>query len=242
MRCFLVRHAQTIWNGENRLQGHSDLPLSPLGLEQAKRVGAYFRALREAGVGLRRLYVSHLQRSQQTAQAIGSEIGLAPTIEPAFAEIGLGQWEGLTPEEIDARFAGAYEQWKTTPSMVSIPGAEPLALFRARVRQAFTAMLTAHQKESGDLVVVTHGGVIASLLADCVEADYDRFLRGVSLENAGVSAVNCRHVPPVVMWVNATTHLTSADDRPLWMGSAGATSSLPSSPSLPVSSSRPSQP
>ena len=209
MRCYLVRHAQTTWNGENRLQGHTDLPLSAVGLEQARRVGTYFGGLHASGEGLRGLYVSHLMRSQQTAQAIAEQTGLAPKIDPAFAEIGLGQWEGLTPEDIDARFGGAYQQWKTAPSLVQIPDAEPLADFRARVRAAFTRMLAAHEGR-GDLVIVTHGGVIASLLADCLDAAYDRLLRGLSLENAGVSAVNCRHQPPVVMWVNATTHLNHA--------------------------------
>ena len=206
MRCYLVRHAQTAWNGENRLQGHSDLALSALGLEQARRVGAYFGQMRHGDRRLYTLYVSPLARSLQTAEAIADHTGLRPVVEPGLAEIGLGEWEGLTPEDIDARFQGAYQQWRLAPSAVTIPGAEPLLRFRDRVRQVVARILAASQEE-GDLVLVTHGGVIASVLADCLEADYDRFLRRLVLDNAGVSALNGRMRPPHILWVNATTHL-----------------------------------
>ena len=110
MRCYLVRHAQTVWNHENRIQGHADPPLSPLGLEQTKRLGEYF-ASRSIGA----LYTSQLTRSVQTAHAIASQTGLTPMFEPALAEILLGIWEGLTPEEVNARFGEAYETWRLTP-------------------------------------------------------------------------------------------------------------------------------
>src|SRR3989338_6465861 len=100
-RCYLVRHAQSVWNVDNRIQGHSDLPLSPLGEQQA--------------------------------------------------QIHLGSWEGLTPAELDAKFPGAYRQWTTAPSRVTIPGAEPLEDFRRRVRGAFARVT--EQFEEGEYVV-----------------------------------------------------------------------------------------
>jgi len=224
MRCFLVRHAQTVWNGENRLQGHSDLALSAAGHAQAVRVGEYVRLLHETDTPIRALYVSHLMRSVQTARAIAGVIGLTPTVEPAFAEISLGVWEGLTPEEIDARFAGAYERWRTTPSQVVIPGAESLEQFRARVREAFARILAAHRHD-GAVVVVTHGGVIASLLADCLDVDYDRLLRRLTLDNAGVSAVDGRTQPPHVLWINGTNHLSPRGVEPAPATTPAATSS-----------------
>ncbi len=137
-RCYLVRHAQTAWNGANRIQGHSDIPLSALGQEQAKRVGTLFATRHLKGI-----FTSHLQRSQQTAQAIasGNGHGIQPVVERDLAEIHLGAWEGLTPEEVDGRFKGAYEQWKMCPSAVVIPEAESLDAFRGRVRQAFERLL-----------------------------------------------------------------------------------------------------
>jgi probable phosphoglycerate mutase len=212
-RLYLVRHAQTAWNGENRLQGRSDRPLSRLGEEQARRLGARF-----AVHHLRAIVTSALQRSRQTAQRIASGNGHAvqPVIEPELAEMHLGTWEGLTPEDIDARFDGAYQQWRIRPSAVVIPGAEPLEVFRGRVRRVLTRVVAALPE--GESVVVSHGGVIAAALADLLGADYDALLRRLRLDNAGVTALEFGMVLPHaptpnalvwghVLWINSTTHL-----------------------------------
>ena len=206
MRCYLVRHAQTAWNDENRLQGHSDPALSPRGVEQAERLGAYFGLVSNGG-RVRHVYTSHLRRSQKTAEAIASRIGAVPVIEPSLAEIHLGAWEGLTPEEVDARFEGAYQRWRLVPSSVTIPGGEPVEAFRARVRRVLTQLISAHRDVDEALVIVSHGGVIAAWLADSLGADYDRLLHRVAIDNAGISALDCTLDPPRVLWVNATTHL-----------------------------------
>ena len=107
MRAYLVRHAQTTWNAENRIQGHSDPPLSALGLAQAQRVGAWCAARPMAA-----LYTSHLQRSRQTAEAIARQTGLSASVHRGLAEIQLGAWEGLMPDDVEARFPGLFEEWR----------------------------------------------------------------------------------------------------------------------------------
>ncbi len=201
-RCYLVRHAQTSWNGANRIQGHSDLPLSPLGLQQAQCLGIFF-----ASRSVKGLYTSHLQRSQQTARAIATGNGhqLFPVIEPALAEMHLGAWEGLTPEQVDAQFQGAYQQWKTQPSSVTIPGAERLESFRGRVRTAMGQIFSSLGE--GEHVIVAHGGVIATILADVLGADYDLVIRRLRLDNAGITALEFGTGLPHVMWINHTVHL-----------------------------------
>ena len=201
-RCYLVRHAQTAWNGENRLQGRSDLPLDAQGQAQALRLGAHF-----ASRPLRAIFTSQLQRSRQTAAAIahGDVRPGRLVIEPGLAEMSLGAWEGLTPDEIDRRFDRAYERWQARPSTVSIPDAEPLPAFRARARGALARI--AAQVGEGAFVVVSHGGVIASLLADVLDADYDVMLRRVRLDNAGITALELDAGLPHVCWINAVGHL-----------------------------------
>jgi broad specificity phosphatase PhoE len=206
MRLYLVRHAETHWNRENRIQGGSDVPLSEAGLQQAARLGALFAARH-----LQRIVTSPMQRSRQTAQAIiaGNGHGLAPLVEAELAEMHLGAWEGLTPEEVDARFENAYQQWRQAPSAVRIPEAESLEQFRLRVRRVFGKLLA--QPGEGEGVIVSHGGVIAALLADVLDADYDALIRRLRLDNAGVTALECaRGRPPHVLWINATTHLEAA--------------------------------
>ena len=201
-RCYLVRHAQTAWNGENRIQGHSDIPLSPLGEEQALRLGRRF-----ASHHLRGIFTSALQRSRQTANHIasGNGHGVQPVVEPNLAEMHLGAWEGLTPDEVDAKFNDAYRQWRHAPSSVVIPGAEPVDAFRLRVKQTVEKIVEGCGE--GEYVLVSHGGVIAALLADLVGADYDAVLRRVRLDNAGVTALEFGTGLPHVLWINSTTHL-----------------------------------
>ena len=209
-RCYLVRHGQTSWNEENRIQGHSDLPLSPLGEEQAKRLGVFF-----ASRHLKGIFTSALQRSQQTAQAItaGNGHGVQPIMERGLAEIHLGAWEGLTPEEVDAQYQGAYQQWKVRPSTVSIPNAEPLEAFRARVRRTLERLI--EQFDDGEYVIVSHGGVIAAVLADTLGADFDLLLRRLRLDNAGITALEFATPLPHVLWINATAHLDTLLQPPL---------------------------
>ena len=211
MRCYLIRHGQTLWNGQNRIQGQSDQPLSPLGQEQAKRLGVRF-----AGHHLDGIFTSALQRSRQTAEAIISGNGheVRPVIDAEWGEMHLGDWEGLTPQEVDHRFANAYQQWRLKPSSVVIPGAEPVDAFRQRVRRAMERLVA--NRSEGEYAVVSHGGVIASILADFLGADYDQVIRRVRLDNAGVTALEFGSGSPHVVWINSTIHLEA-------LGSAGVT-------------------
>ena len=201
-RCYLVRHAQTAWNRDDRLQGHSDVPLNPLGQQQARCLGAYFSRRH-----LRGIVTSQLQRSQQTARMIaaGHGDGVSPLVEAGLAEMHLGAWEGLTPAEVDGRFDHAYQRWKLSPSSVAIPEAEPLDAFRARVRASLQKIVEGMGE--GEHVVVSHGGVIAAMLADVLDADYEVLIRRLRLDNAGITAVEFGGQLPHVLWVNFTGHL-----------------------------------
>lgn len=210
-RFYLVRHGQTDWNGENRLQGHSDQPLSLLGQEQARQVAKFF-----ASRQVKKVFSSHLMRSRQTAEVIARHNGNGHpavfVIDPALAEMNLGAWEGLTPDEIDAKFEGAYAQWRQMPSAVVIPQAEPVQAFRTRVREVVRKLV--EEFEEGEYVVVSHGGVIASVLADLLGADYDAILRRVRLDNASITAVEFGSAIPHVLWINATVHLEGSVIHP----------------------------
>lgn len=199
---YLVRHAQTIWNGENRIQGRSDVPLSPLGERQGACLRDFFSTVHLSG-----MVTSSMARTRQTAQAIlsGNGHGLNPVVMPELVEMHLGAWEGLTPGEVDAKFNGAYEQWRIRPSSVVIPDAEPTEDFRRRVRGALEQIVAACGE--GEHVVVSHGGVIAALLADLLDADYDRLLRRLRLDNAGVTALEFGTPNPHALWINWTGHL-----------------------------------
>ena len=84
----------------------------------------------------------------------------------------------------------------------------PLDAFRQRVRQALEQIVSSSGE--GEHVIVSHGGVIAALLADVLGADYDALLRRLRLDNAGVTALECGTAMRHVLWINATAHLDAA--------------------------------
>lgn len=207
----LIRHAETLWNLQDRIQGHSDIPLSDRGLRQAERLAQHIHRH-----PITAIYASDLLRARQTAEIIAASLRCAVTFDPALREILLGAWEGLTPAEVNRQFDQSYEQWKRRPSSVRIPGAEPVAAFHERTRTALRAISRRHPQET--VAVVTHGGVIAGYLADILQADFDHVLRKMRLDNTGLTIVEWRDDDlPFVAAINDYRHLhglTSADGHP----------------------------
>jgi broad specificity phosphatase PhoE len=161
---YYVRHGETDWNVEGRLQGWHDPALNALGRRQAAACADILRDLIErdglspADYG----YVaSPLQRARQTAEIMRAALGLAPDdycVDPRLREIGFGEWEGLTLREIRSRTPQALAareraKWDFVP-----PGGESYAQVAQRMREWYNAL-------SGDTVVVAHGGTARALIA-----------------------------------------------------------------------------
>jgi len=103
-RFVLIRHGESIWNGERRIQGNQDPPLSPRGRRQAELLAARLHAhLPKAAA----IYTSPLRRAAETAQVVGAATGLSVIHEPDLREMRLGQWEGKTVAEMQAAHPGA---------------------------------------------------------------------------------------------------------------------------------------
>jgi len=145
---YLVRHGETDWNRERRIQGSTDIPLNQTGRDQAAVTGALLSSRQWDGV-----YASPLSRAFETGAIIARELGLPePEAVPDVAERRYGDAEGLTGDEIDARFPGE------TP----VPGRETREEVAARVLPAIVALAERHPGEN--IVLVSHGGVIRTIL------------------------------------------------------------------------------
>lgn len=149
-RLLLVRHGQSTWNAEGRWQGHSDPPLSPLGARQARAAASAVAAL-----GATAVISSDLRRARQTGELLAPP-GVQPVVVPPLRERNVGAWEGLTRDEIDARFPGMREAHE------SPPGFESDESLMARVLPALEVIATG-VGDSVVTVIVTHGGVIRAL-------------------------------------------------------------------------------
>jgi broad specificity phosphatase PhoE len=197
-----VRHGQSTWNQEHRIQGQQDPPLSDEGRQQARLVGARLGGRRFAG-----FYASDLKRAFETAEVIGTSLGMAPEPNESLREIYLGEWEGLRTDEIAVRFPAAWASWVEEPDWDCVPGGEGAAAFDARVGSALDQILGRHPH--GNILVVTHGGVIQIALHRIVGRP-SRGLFPFKIQNASISVIERRDGRMVIGGVNDVGHLEPA--------------------------------
>ena len=158
----MVRHAQSAWNAAGRWQGWADPPLSPLGEAQARQAARRLCAVAPASV-----VASDLERARRTAEIVAEALGLGPVaVEPGLRERDVGEWSGLTTAEIEFRWPGMVEAWRTR-AVSSPPGGEDDGAFLARTRAALERVAAA---TGGLALVVTHGGVIRRLVHHLIGA------------------------------------------------------------------------
>lgn len=159
---YFVRHGQTDWNAQGRLQGHRDTELNAIGLEQAATAAARLREVAGDALAGAAFAASPLTRARRTMEALLGHLGLPPEgyeADPRLMEIGFGSWEGSTWAEIRRRDpAGARERdrdrWSFRPPGA---GAESYAMLTERVAEAVLAY-------DRTTVVVGHGGTARAML------------------------------------------------------------------------------
>jgi probable phosphoglycerate mutase len=152
-RIIAVRHGETAWNRVARIQGHTDIPLNNAGLLQARQVGEAV-----AAEGLDAIYSSDLQRAADTARAIGRAAGLTVHLDGALRERHFGELEGLTHDEITARWPEQARRWRGRDPAYGPVGGETLQSFHERCVGALTRLAQRHLGQT--LVLVAHGGVL----------------------------------------------------------------------------------
>ncbi len=156
-RLLLVRHGESVWNREQRLQGQRDPALSPQGRCQARRLARWLAAEPIAAA-----YASDLRRAWETARIVlaGRAVPLVPL--PALREVNLGIWEGLTAAEVQERYPELWARRRADPAGYAVPGGETLTQVQARARRAVAAIVRSHPGQT--VLVVTHGMVLRTLL------------------------------------------------------------------------------
>ncbi len=198
----LVRHGQSTWNREHRIQGQLDPPLSDEGRRQAELL-----ARRLAGHRLAGFYASDLKRAFETAEAIEPQVDLEPVPTPGLREIYLGEWEGLRTSEIAERFPDAWASWSEKPDWDLVPGGEGAARFETRVIATLEDILGRHAH--GDLLLVTHGGVIQVALHRVIGRP-SKGLFPFKIQNTSISVVEVRDGRMVIAGSNDIGHLEPA--------------------------------
>lgn len=152
-RLCLVRHGETAWNNQRRLQGSTDIPLNETGLRQA-----HATALRLAGERFDHIYSSDLQRARATADAIAARLNLAVETFPLLRERHYGEFQGLTHDEAAQRYPALQARLRARDPDAQPPAGESLGVFARRANEALTALVERHP--GATLLVVSHGGVL----------------------------------------------------------------------------------
>jgi len=149
----LIRHGETAWNAEHRIQGSLDVPLSATGVWQAVRLAQRLRQTPIAAV-----FASDLARAWMTAQPLAQQLELTAVAEPRLRERDFGCFQGHTVEEIAARWPGEFEAWRLRDPAWAMPEGESGSDFRTRVLDALSDL--AHACAGQTIAVVAHGGVL----------------------------------------------------------------------------------
>jgi len=161
MDILLVRHGESEGNAQERMQGHSDYPLTARGRDQARRLSAW---LETHGITWDRLYASPLARAWATAETLTGPRGSEPLEEPLLREIHAGSLEGLTFEDITGRHPRFAERKVTELGDFSEFGGEAYDAVQARARGLRERLEAAHRRAGERIVLVGHGGFNYQLL------------------------------------------------------------------------------
>ena len=193
MRFYLVRHGQTEWNIEGKVQGKTDIALNETGLLQARLLAGAL-----SGCGASRVYTSTLKRAGQTAEQIAEEMGIPVIASGDLREADFGLWEGMTWEEIAREFPQTAARWEENPALATPDGGESLEECRRRC-QRIVDRIAAEQCESDDssrgadggrggVIVVAHGRILVFVMGYLLRRQEEK--PELITKNASISVID----------------------------------------------------
>jgi alpha-ribazole phosphatase len=204
MRLIFIRHGETEWNASLRYQGHMNIPLNERGRSQARAAAARLASYRPAA-----LYASDLARAAETAEIIGVQLGFTPAQMPELREIHVGQWEGLTPEELYRRFPEHMREYDRDPARTVRLGGESYAQLQERALVALNRIRESHNPGE-TILAVSHGGTIRALLCHVIGLDLAYFGR-MWLDNGSFTELRLGTNGWRLLRLNDTAHLEGTE-------------------------------
>lgn len=205
MHLLLIRHGETDWNNERRIQGNTDTPLNANGIAQAKQLAA-----RIAGEKIDALYASPLARARVTAEIIAEKSGVALILDDRLKEKGLGDLEGLTVDEFEVRYPELHRGWISSVDHFPLPGEESPAQLRERI-VAFIDDLRARHTNGARVGVVTHGGTISMFVSTLIGLEVNK-RSPFWFDNASITLADLTSARPRVKLLNDTCHLRNGHE------------------------------
>ena len=199
-KVIFIRHGQTEWNVSGRYQGQSDVKLTAEGRAQAVKLAENFPVDQ-----IDAIYASDLCRAMVTAETIAQRFGLEVQAEPAFRELSFGDWEGLTYQQIVAKWEDAMANFMQHPDILEIPGGESFPAVQQRAMARLRELIAKHEGQT--IVVVAHGAVLRTMLTAALHMPL-QYLWSIRQFNTAVNIVRYDEgANPTVELLNSTAHL-----------------------------------
>ncbi len=163
MNVYFARHGQTDWNIMGRVQGTTDIPLNENGIRQARQLCEYFE---KENIPIEKIYSSKQIRAAQTSQIVSDKFHVEYETVTGLEEANMGVFEGHTWDEIEALHGDELKKWSLNKRYTKIPGGESYQLVLERLFLALDHITRQHDVSSEkNLLIVSHGGVIMTLIA-----------------------------------------------------------------------------
>ncbi len=169
-RLYLARHGETEWNSKGKYLGLTDLPLTDTGRSQALALGKYLEDKKVEAA-----YSSRLLRAKETLKIATSNLDITPVQLKGLNEIDFGHWEGLTHQEIEESYGDLITNWLTDVERYRIPGGELWSDFKKRINESVERIVAENQGK--EVLVVSHGGVIKTIIANILGMEPVGFLK-----------------------------------------------------------------
>lgn len=201
----LVRHGQTEWNRVERFRGRADVPLNEMGIKQAEATGERIAEKWKPAA----IYSSPLSRAVKTAEAIAKRFDLSVQIHPGLADIDYGDWQGLSPHEVRARWGEMLDKWYNAPHLAVIPNGETLSDLRERAMNIVNELAARHAGET--ILLLGHTVINRIILLGALKLGNERFWR-IRQDTCAINLFDVEDGDYTLVSLNDTCHLDSIND------------------------------
>jgi broad specificity phosphatase PhoE len=202
MRLILIRHGETNWNREKKVQGLSDIELNETGVRQANRL-----ALSLKDEEIKAIYTSPLKRAHETARIVGRFHGASIHVRRGLMEMNHGDFEGLHFHELRDRHQDFLTQWITDPALLGMPNGETLSELQGRAWPVMENIL----KKDQNALVVSHQFTLAAVLCKMRDIGLSEF-RSAYVNIASKTIIDCTDGKFRFEILNDVGHLEKIDD------------------------------
>jgi probable phosphoglycerate mutase len=187
MKLLFVRHGETDWNKQEKIQGSTDTDLNETGLQQAQELG---KELEKESNKIRKIYTSRLKRAKLTAEMIAQHIGATVIVLDGLEELDLGIWEGLSWTEVQARYPEEFAAFAANRRYTQIRDGESYQIMLDRLFAALGKVINEREEE---VLLVTHSAVIRGLMTYLAGVPFEDMMQ-FKIPNMSVYKVNSEEI------------------------------------------------